>query len=185
MSKLAFVTLVLLLAGCSASTRYTLNVSLITFVAPDQRILTITPGSGSLLFPGNRPEGLLVPLPSRLDILERGQALVVVTLTNTGNSEFSGTYELRLAPASDTNVNDNAGGDTGLGSDSFNVPVGSTQEVTINIAMSDAQHASALEIIRGGAFRVAIRIGASSSGGTLALNQGRVSVSGRPFAVIR
>lgn len=185
MHKLAFVTLVLLLVGCSASTRYTPNVNLITFIAQDQRTLTIPPGSGTLLFPGNRPEGLLVPLPFRLDILERGQTLVVFTITNTGNSNFSGNYELRLAPASDTNVHDNAGGDTGLGSGSFSLPVGSTQEVTIDIAMSETQNTSALEIIRGGAFRVAIRIEATSTGGALTINQGLVSVTGRPFAVIR
>jgi hypothetical protein len=175
----------LLLVGCSAATRYIINVNILSFIPQNQRTLTIPAGSGSLLFPGANQEGLLVPLPLRLDILERGQILVVANLTNTGNTAFSGSYELRLAPENDTNVNDNTGGDIGLGAGSFNVPVGGTQEISINLALSDTQNRHALDIIRGGAFRVAIRVGASSSGGTLALGQGRISVTGRPFAVVK
>ncbi len=185
MPRLTFIALILLLAGCSAATRYTINVNILSFIPQNQRTLTIPSGSGSLLFPGANQEGLLVPLPIGLDILERGQILVVATLSNTGNSTFSGSYELRLAPESDTNVNDNAGGDIGLGAGSFSVPVGGTQEISINLTLSDTQNKNALDIIKGGAFRVAIRVGVSSSGGTLALNQGRISVTGRPFAVIK
>ncbi len=185
MPRLAIMAFLLLLAGCSAATRYTINVNILSFIPQNQRTLSIPSGSGSLLFPGANQEGLLVPLPIRLDILERGQISVTATLNNTGNSAFSGSYELRLAPESDTNVNDNAGGDIGLGAGSFSVPVGGTQEISINLTLSDAQNKNALDIIKGGAFRVAIRVGASSSGGTLTLNQGRISVTGRPFAVIK
>ncbi len=184
MPRLA-LALILLLAGCSAATRYTINVNVLSFIPQSQRTLSIPPGSGSLLFPGANQEGLLVPLPIKLDILERGQILVVASLTNTGSSVFSGSYELRLAPENDTNVNDNAGGDIGLGAGSFNVPVGSTQEISINLSLSDTQNKNALDIIRTGSFRVAIRVGASSSGGNLTLNQGRISVTGRPFAVLK
>ena len=183
MPRLAFITLLLLLAGCSAATRYTINVNILSFVPQDQRTLNIPPSSGSLLFPGANQEGLLVPLPVQLDILERGQILVAATLTNTGNTAFSGNYELRLAPENDTNVNDNAGGDIGLGAGSFNVD--GTQEISINLTLSDNQNKNALDIIKGGSFRVEIRVGTSSSGGTLVLNQGRILVTGRPFAVIR
>ncbi len=185
MPRLALIALILLLAGCSAATRYVINVNVLSFIPQNQRTLTIPSGSGSLLFPGANQEGLLVPLPIQLDILERGQILVVASLTNTGSSTFSGSYELRLAPENDTNVNDNAGGDIGLGASSFNVPVGGTQEISINLTLSDTQNKNALDIIKRGTFRVAIRVGASSSGGTLALNQGRVSVTGRPFAIIK
>lgn len=184
MPRLALIALILLLVGCSAATRYVINVNVLSFIPQNQRTLTIPSGSGSLLFPGANQEGLLVPLPIQLDILERGQILIVASLTNTGSSTFSGSYELRLAPANDTNVNDNAGGDIGLGVGSFDVPPGSTQEISINLTLSDSQNSNALNIIKSGAFRVAIRVGASSSGGTLTLNQGRISVAGRPFAVI-
>ena len=127
---------------------------------------------------------LLVPLPVRLDILERGQILVVATLTNTGSSTFSGNYELRLAPESDTNVNDNNGGDFGLGASSFSVPVGESRVITINLTLSDTENKNALDMIKGGTFRVAIRVGVSSSGGTLTLDQGRIAVVGRPFAIV-
>lgn len=185
MPRLAILALLLLLAGCSAATRYTINVNVLSFIPQNQRSLNIPSGSGSLLFPGADQEGLLVPLPIQLDILERGQILVVANLTNTGSSTFNGSYELRLAPENDTNVNDNSGGDFGLGAGSFSVPVGSSQEISINLILSDTQNKNALDLIKGGSFRVAIRVGASSSGGTLALSQGRISVTGRPFAIIK
>lgn len=68
--------------------RYTLNVSLISFIPQNERNLTIPPGSVSQLFPGTSQEGLLVSLPGRLDILERGETLVTFTLTNTDSSNF-------------------------------------------------------------------------------------------------
>ncbi|MCS7068226.1 MAG: hypothetical protein N2Z75_06225 [Meiothermus sp.] len=184
MPRLALL-FILLLAGCSAATRYTINVNVLSFIPQNQRTLTIPSGSGSLLFPGANQEGLLVPLPIQLDILERGQILVIANLTNTGDSTFSGNYELRLAPENDSNVNDNSGGDFGVGAGNFSVPVGTSREITINLTLSDTQNKNALDLIRRGSFRVAIRIGASSSGGTLTLNQGRISATGRPFAVIK
>jgi len=184
MPRLALIGLILLLVGCSAATRYTINVNILSFIPQNQRTLNIPAGSGTLLFPGDNQEGLLVPLPNQLDILTRGQILVVANLTNTGNSAFNGSYELRLAPENDTNVNDNTGGDIGLGAGSFNVPVGGTQEISINLTLSDTQNKNALDIIKRGAFRIAIRVAVNSSGGRLTLNQGRISVTGRPFAVI-
>ncbi len=184
MSRLALIALIFLLAGCSAATRYNINFNILSFIPQSQRTLSIPSGSGSVLFPGANQEGLLVPLPVRLDILERGQILVVATLTNTGSSTFSGNYELRLAPESDTNVNDNNGGDFGLGASSFSVPVGESRVITINLTLSDTENKNALDMIKGGTFRVAIRVGVSSSGGTLTLDQGRIAVVGRPFAIV-
>lgn len=181
MHRLALIALILLLAGCSAATRYTINLDFLSFVPVDQRTLAIPSGT-ALLLPG--PEGQLVPL-TRLDILERGQILVSARLTNTGGAPLRGSLQVRLAPEHDTNLGDNAGGDTGLDAGSFDVPAGGEQQISIDLVLSETQNREALNIIRGGSFRVAIRAEASGDGGRLALNQGRVSVTGRPFALVR
>ncbi len=184
MPRIAFIALILLLAGCTAGTRYTININVLSFVPQDQRTLNIPAGSGSLLFPGANQEGQLVPLPTRLDLLERGQIRVAARLQNTGSTPLLVNYELRLAPESDTNLGDNSGGDIGVGNGSANVPVGGTQAININLTLSDSENKNALDIIRAGAFRVAVRVGSSGSGGNLTLEQGEIQVTGRPFALI-
>lgn len=183
MPRLAFITLLLLLAGCSASTRYTINVNVLSFIPPSQRSLNIPTGYYLVIYPGL--EGQLVPLPMSLDILERGQIAIQGTLTNTGSIPMVGNYEIRLAPESDTNLGDNTGGDVGLGRTNFNVAAGQSQSISTTIDLSAQENSAAFNIIKSGSFRIAIRVEANSNGGRFDLTTAGVRVTGRPFAVIK
>ncbi|GIW32685.1 hypothetical protein [Meiothermus sp.] len=183
MPRLALIALILLLAACSAATRYVIDVNVLSFIPQNQRSITIPTGYYLAVYPGL--EGQLVPLPLSLDILERGQIAVQASVTNTGTLPLTGSYEIRLAPESDTNLNDNSGGDVGLGSTSLNVAAGQSQSIETTIQLSTNQNSTAFNIIKSGSFRIAIRVEVNSSGGRFDLTGARVSVTGRPFAVIK
>ncbi|WP_027877673.1 hypothetical protein [Meiothermus cerbereus] len=183
MPRLAFITLLILLAGCSASTRYTINVNVLSFIPQSQRSLNIPTGYYLVVYPGL--EGQLVPLPLSLDILEGGQITIQGTVTNTGSILMSGNYEIRLAPESDTNLGDNSGGDVGLGRISFNVAAGQSEPITTTVNLSATENSAAFNIIKSGSFRIAIRVEANSNGGRFVLTTARVKVTGRPFAIIK
>ncbi len=183
MPRLAFITLLLLLAGCSATTRYTINVNVLSFIPQNQRSLNIPTGFYLVVYPGL--EGQLVPLPLSLDILERGQIAIRGNLTNTGAIPMTGNYEIRLGPESDTNLNDNAGGDVGLGSTSFTVAPGETQTISTTLILSASENNAAYNIIKSGSFRIAIRVEANSNGGRFELTSAQVKLTGRPFALIK
>jgi len=182
MPRLAYITLLLLL-GCSASTRYTLNVDILSFIPQGQRSLSIPAGSYRELYPS--PQGQLVPPPPNLDIFERGQITIQGTLTNTGSIPMSGSYEIRLAPESDTNLEDNTGGDLGLARTGFNVAAGQSQPFLTTVDLSATENSTAFNILKSGSFRIALRIEASSGGGRFELTVARVRVTGQPFALVR
>jgi len=183
MPRLAFITLLLLLAGCSASTRYTINVNVLSFIPQSQRSLNIPTGYYLVVYPGL--EGQLVPLPLSLDILEGGQITIQGTATNTGSIPMSGNYEIRLAPESDTNLGDNSGGDVGVGKTNFSVAAGQSQAISTTVTLSATENSAAFNIIKSGSFRIAIRVEVNSNGGRFDLTTARVKVTGRPFAVIK
>ncbi len=183
MPRLAILALLLLLAGCSAATRYTINVNVLSFIPQNQRSLNIPTGYYLVVYPSL--EGQQVPLPISLDILERGQLSIQGSLTNTGAITMTGNYEVRIAPESDTNLNDNTGGDVGLGSTSFNVAPGGTQAINTNIQLSATQNSAAFNILKSGSFRIAVRVETNSNGGRFDLSSARVSLTGRPFALVR
>jgi len=183
MPRLAFITLLLLLAGCSASTRYIINVDILSFIPQGQRSLSIPAGLYRELYPS--PQGQLVPLPLSLDILEGGQITIQGTLTNTGSILMSGNYEIRLAPESDTNLGDNSGGDVGLGRTSFSVAAGQSQAISTTVTLSATENSAAFNIIKSGSFRIAIRVEVNSNGGRFDLTTAGAKVTGRPFAVIK
>lgn len=183
MPRLAFITLLLLLAGCSASTRYIINVNVLSFIPQNQRSLNIPTGYYLVIYPGL--EGQLVPLPMSLDILESGQIEIKGTLTNTGSITMSGNYEIRLAPESDTNLDNNSGGDVGLGRTVFNVDVGQSRPISTTVNLSATENSAAFNIIKSGSFRIAIRVEANSNGGRFVLTTAGVRVTGRPFAIIK
>ncbi len=183
MPRLAMLALLLLLAGCSAATRYTINVNVLSFIPQNQRSLNIPTGYYLVVYPSL--EGQQVPLPISLDILERGQLSIQGSLSNTGAISMTGSYEVRIAPESDTNLNDNAGGDVGLGSTSFNVAPGRTEAISTTIQLSATQNSAAFNILKSGSFRIAVRVETNSNGGRFDLSSARVSLTGRPFALVR
>jgi len=183
MPRLALITLLVLLAGCSANTRYTIHVDVLSFIPQNQRSLNIPTGYYLVVYPGL--EGQQVPLPLSLDILERGQIAIQGNLTNTGAIPMSGNYEIRLAPESDTNLSDNIGGDVGLGNTSFNVAAGQSRSISTTVDLNAGQNSAAFNIIKSGSFRIAIRVEANSNGGRFDLTAARVGVTGRPFAIIK
>jgi hypothetical protein len=183
MPRLALITFILLLAGCSAATRYTLNVNILSFIPQNQRSLNIPTGFYLVVYPSL--EGQLVPLPLSLDILERGHISTRGSLTNTGAIPMTGNYEIRLGPESDTNLNDNVGGDVGLGSTSFAVAPGQTQPISTTLNLSVSENSTAYNIIKSGSFRIAIRVEANSNGGRFELTSAQVKLIGRPFALIK
>jgi hypothetical protein len=120
-----------------------------------------------------------------MDILEQGQISIQGRLTNTGATPMNGSYEIRLAPDSDTNLNDNSGGDVGLGSTNFSVAAGQSSNINTTVQLSASQNSAAYNIIKSGSFRIALKVEANSNGGLFELTGARVSVTGRPFAVIK
>jgi hypothetical protein len=98
---------------------------------------------------------------------------------------MTGSYEIRLAPESDTNLNDNSGGDVGLGNTSFNVAAGQSQNISTTVSLSASENSVAFNIIKSGSFRIAIRVEANSNGGRFDLSAAEAKVTGRPFAVIK
>ncbi len=183
MPRLAFALLLLLLTGCSASTRYNFKFDILSFIPQNQRSLNIPSGYYLAVYPNL--EGQLVPLPISLDILERGQIAIQGSLVNTGSIPMTGSYEIRLAPESDTNLNDNSGGDVGLGRTSFNVAAGQSQSIASSVNLSATQNSAAFNIIKSGSFRVAIRVEVNSNGGRFDLTAAQATVIGRPFALIK
>lgn len=183
MPRIAFALLLLLLTGCSASTRYNFKFDILSFIPQSQRSLNIPSGYYLVVYPSL--EGQLVPLPISLDILERGQISIQGSLTNTGAIPMTGSYEIRLAPESDTNLNDNSGGDVGLGSTTFNVAAGQSQNISTVVMLSADENSTAFSIIKSGSFRIAIQVEANSNGGRFELSSAQVKVTGRPFAVIK
>ncbi|AWR86218.1 hypothetical protein [Meiothermus taiwanensis] len=183
MPRLAFALLLLLLAGCSASTRYTFQFNILSFIPENQRSLNIPSGYYLAVYPGL--EGQRVPLPITLDILERGQLTIQGSLVNNGSIPMTGSYEIRLAPESDNNLNDNSGGDVGLGSNSFNVAAGQSQSIATSVNLSATDNSAAFNIIKSGSFRIAIRVEVNSNGGRFNLTTAQVTVIGRPFALIK
>lgn len=183
MPRLVLVTLLLFLAACSAATRYTVKADVLSFIPQNQRSLNIPTGYYLVVYPDLA--GQSVPLPISLDILERGQISIRASITNTGSIPMSGNYEIRLAPESDTNLNDNTGGDVGLGSTSFNVAAGQNQPISTTVSLSANENSTAFNIIKSGSFRIAIRVEVNSSGGRFDLAEAQVKVTGRPFAVIK
>ncbi|RDI96532.1 hypothetical protein DV704_01570 [Meiothermus sp. QL-1] len=184
MRKLLFLPL-LLLAACSAATRYNVNVDVLSFVPQNQRTLSIPSGSFTGFAPGSNFEGQAVSVPVALDIVERGRILLQASVTNTGATPMTGSVELRLAPASDTNLVDNNGGDIGLGNTNVNIPPGQTQTLVIDLTLSSSQNQNAFNIVKTGNFRVGVRAGFNSNGGNLVLNEARIILTGRPFAFLR
>lgn len=182
MPRLIHATLLLFLAACSAATRYTVKVDVLSFIPQNQRSLNIPAGNYSAVLPDSA--GQLVPRIS-LDILERGQISIRASITNTGSIPMSGNYEIRLAPEGDTNLNDNTGGDMGLGSTSFNVAAGQNQPISTMVSLSANENSAAFNIIKSGSFRIAIQVQVNSNGGRFDLAEAQVKVTSRPFAVIR
>ncbi|MCS7194476.1 MAG: hypothetical protein NZ849_06130 [Meiothermus sp.] len=178
-------SVLLLLAGCSAATRYNVNVNVLSFVPAHQRTLSIPSGSGTFFFPGSSFEGQVVSVPTVVDVIERAQLVVRASVTNTGSTNFSGNLELRLAPVGDTNLVDNNGGDLGIGYTSLTIPPGQTQNLTIDLTLNANQNQAAFNIVKSGNFRIGVRVGATSTGGILAFTEARVALTGRPFAFFK
>ena len=159
MRKLVLPLLTLLvLAGCSAATRYNINVNVLSFVPASQRTLSIPAGSGTFFFPGSNFEGQVVSVPTTMDVVERAQIVLRASVTNTGSTDFNGNFVLRLAPASDTNLVDNNGGDLGIGNTNLTIPPGQTQTLTIDLTLSANQNQAAFNIVKSGNFRIGVQV---------------------------
>ncbi|GEM87819.1 hypothetical protein [Meiothermus granaticius] len=182
MRTFAVVLLILALAtGCSSRTRYTLNTDLVGFIPASTRSNSFPAGSATLIVPSEA--GQLVPSP-QLDIIESGRIVAKVSIQNTGLTPLSGSFEIRLGPGSDSNINDNSGGDFALGTTSFSVAAGSVDTVNLNLPLNQTENKAALDLIKKGSFRIALKLTLASSGGTYSIQQALVSVTGRPFAII-
>lgn len=183
MRKLTFLLLALaLLAGCSSRTRYTINTDLVGFIPASTRSNSFPSGSATLIVPSEA--GQQIPSP-QLDIIESGLITVKVNITNTGTTPLTGSFEIRMGLSSDTNINDNSGGDFALGTTTLNIPPGAPDSVMLNLPLSQTENKNALDLIKKGSFRTALKLTVNSSGGTYSIQQAQVSITGRPFAVIK
>lgn len=158
MHRLLLVLLLIGLAACSAKTRYTLSVDLASFLPAGQRAGTLNLiTSGSVIFPDSSSS---VPLPSlNLKAIEKASVeLALVVSNNSGTTSFS--YELYIAPASDTNVGDGQGGEFKVGSEVVNLAAGEqNRSIVTNVALSQTQNGGAYTLIaQGGSIKYAIKL---------------------------
>jgi len=108
MRRLIFLLILLTLVGCSSRTRYTVNTDLIGFIPANTRSNSFPAGSATLVIPGEAGQQVSSP---QLDIIESGRIKAKVNVNNTGATPLVGSFEIRLGPGSDSNINDNNGGD--------------------------------------------------------------------------
>lgn len=182
MRKLAFLLIVLALVGCSSRTRYTVNTDLVGFIPANTRSNSFPAGSATLIVPGEA--GQQIPIP-QLDIIEGGRIKAKVSVSNTGATPLTGSFEIRLGTREDSNINDNSGGDFAVGTTQVNIAAGASSAVEVNLPLTQTENQNALALIKKGSFRIALKLNATSSGGTYSIQQAQVSVTGRPFAVIQ
>lgn len=179
----------LLLSGCSARTRYTVVVDMANYLTSKSGSFPNVSTNSTVIVPNNDKAGLLVPLPKQ-DVIEDARLNVKVGLTNTGSSDMTGSLEVRVAPTSDSSdITDGTGGDFQLINTNISIPVGQSQviplDLVLNASAPDPASRDAFNLIKNGQFRILFKISANASGGTYALSQARISVTGRPFALIQ
>ncbi len=102
---LGVVGLLVVLAACSAYTRYRVEVDLLSLLPEEVRSGVLTPTEDALL---PAPKGQLLSIPG-LEALAEGRALGEVELTNTGGEAANVTLEVRLGPPPDENLFDGDG----------------------------------------------------------------------------
>lgn len=186
MRNLLFLSLaLLLLSGCGARTKYTVVVDMANYLSSKSGNIPTAATDSTIIVPNNDKAGLLVPLPKQ-DVIEDARLNVKVTLQNTGASNMSGKLEVRMAPSSDSSdITDGAGGDFALTNIDVLVTPGSSQVVPLDLVINATANPNAFSLIKNGQFRMAFKLTVSSPGGTFSLNQARISVTGRPFALIQ
>lgn len=180
---LLFSLALLLLTGCSARTRYTVVVDAANYISNKSGSIPTAATESTVLVPDNKKEGQPISLPKQ-DVVEEAKLNVKAALSNTGSSDMTGSLEVRLSDYNDTDLTD-GNSDFSLSKVTIAIPPGNSQTVLLDAVINSTQNANALKLIQGGSFRMVFILKVTSPGGTYTLTQARISVTGRPFALIQ
>ncbi|MGQ9735417.1 MAG: hypothetical protein ACUVUP_02345 [Thermaceae bacterium] len=186
--SLSLIAALALLAGCSAKTRYTIQVDVLSFIPKNNRGFDLPSGQLSATIPSDR-SGQLVQWPSSGQVqnaLERGRIVVEGRLKNTGSTDLTVDYEIRLAPEGDANLTDNQGDFVPEGgSKKLSLVSGREETLSLDITLSSDQNSRAFNLIKSGSFRILSQIKKyEGDGGRVDLEKAEVSLTVRPSALL-
>ncbi len=178
----------LLLSGCSARTKYTVAVDIANYLSSSNKSgnIPVAATPSTVIVPSNDKAGQSVPLPKQ-DVIEDAKLNVKVDLSNSssGTELMTGTLEVRMGPDGDTDITDNSGGDFALSTTNISIAPSQSQTVPLDIVLNATANPAAFSLIKNGKFRIAFILKVTSPGGAYNLKQARISVTGRPFALIQ
>ncbi|MGQ9754097.1 MAG: hypothetical protein ACUVQD_05545 [Thermaceae bacterium] len=186
--SLSLIAALALLAGCSAKTRYTIQVDVLSFIPENNRGFDLPSGQLSATIPSDR-SGQLVQWPSSRQVqnaLERGRIEVEWKLKNTDPTDnLTVDYEIRLAPERDENLTD--GQEDFVpegGSGNLSLSPGQEGTFSLNIELKSDQNTRAFDLVKSGSFRILFRIEYNGDGGRVDLEKAEVSLTVRPSALL-
>ncbi len=178
----------LLLGGCSTHTTTLLTVKLEDFVPQDRRSGTLNLLSREATFPGPQGEPISLP-PDPLRALVEARLEARVSLENRGTSPVGISLEARVGPEGDTNLFD-GNGDRPLGQP-VSLTLGPQGSGDLNLQVllkeGDGQSREVLELIRGGRFRIGLRLTLSVSGSSqvgYTLHTAHLALGARLFRLV-
>ncbi|WP_337845731.1 hypothetical protein [Thermus sp.] len=151
-----------LLAACSGHTVYRFEVDLLSFLPPENRSGTLNVRAGSAEAPFPAQEGQPVSFPGG-EALVDGRFLGEVELTNNTSGDLSGTLEVRVGPASDTDLFDGTG-DVAWGSSSISLPSGQAGAFSLDLPLDSNTNPQVFALVQSGEFRIGARLSVNSTG---------------------
>jgi hypothetical protein len=170
------------LLGCSARTVYTVNTDLIPFIPADKRGGSFNnPTDFSLTVPGDA--GQRIPVPE--GIFERGRLTVRFNLQNSGSAPLTATLQGHIGAENDTNVTDSIGGDVRFGQIQAEIAPGQNQVITLSETINTTTNTPVYNLVRSGVFRAAFKLNVSSGSVAYSIQEGSISLTVRPFALIK
>ncbi len=151
-----------LLASCSGHTVHRVEVDLLSFLPADSRSGTLDVQVGSVETVWPDQDGEAVPVPGA-EALVGGEFVGEVGLVNNTDGDLSGTLEVRVGPASDTDLFDE-NGDLSWGSSSISLPSGQTGSLTLTLTLDPSTNPQVFALVQSGGFRIGARLSVNSTG---------------------
>lgn len=172
-----------LLAACSGHTIYRFEVDLLSFIPANQRAgsLTVPPGGTQVLLPAQ--EGQPVNLPGAKALLD-GRMQGILEVANPTATPLTASLEVRVGPASDQNLFD-GDQDVCWGIAQADLNPNETRAISLDLPL-DSSTPAVYALVKGGNFRIGLRIGFSTGAGSVryALQRADLTLRLRPFGLI-
>jgi hypothetical protein len=151
-----------LLASCSGHTVHRVEVDLLSFVPSENRsgTLDVQVGSAETLFPDGDGEKVSIP---GAEALVGGGFVGEVELVNNTNGDLTGALEVRIGPASDTDLFD-GNGDQLWGSSSVSLGSGQTGSLALDLTLDPDTDPQVFTLVQSGEFRIGAKLSVGSTG---------------------